>query len=160
MGRPSKSLHEKIRSGTLNHRDLSKLEDPNAGFVGGVDAFNEPPEGLSEVGREEWYRIVNSLKESGRLLKIDYGLLNLACIMYETAARMYAKCLNSGFTQTVYFSDGRVRGEQPSAHYQIFVDAYEKYRSAAMQFGVTPAGRYKISIPNTQEKDDDIAITI
>lgn len=101
------------------------------------------PEGLNEWGRQEWDRIVGLLKHTEVITTLDTSALYSLC--NEWGKYMEAEMLLK--------KNGRVvksPNNFPMVHpYDtISGQSFKRYKEMAVQFGLTPASRTRISIPD------------
>ena len=113
-----------------------------------------PPEWLNDVARSEWDRLAPELITIGLLTLVDQGGFAVYCQAYAELIEAEDALLKGGRTQTT--KDGYSR---KSPWLSIRDEAWKKMNQAAQQFGLTPASRSRIEIPEaTQPNDKSIYI--
>ena len=78
-----------------------------------------PPQNLSDIARDEWFRVVQLLESAGLLKATDYGIMISYCRLFELI----------------------VNGEADNK-----VTIHTQFRMVANELGLTPVSRSKINI--------------
>lgn len=153
-GPPRKPTHLKLITGNPGRRPLNKKEPKPEPGIPAV------PVHLSDEAKVEWGRVANVLNDIGLLTKIDRAALAAYCQAYadwveaEEQLRRYGKVVKSPTKTTTRKSKGdevtETTGGFPmqSPFLPIRNRALEIMHKFAVEFGMTPAARGKISVDN------------
>ena len=114
----------------------------------------DPPEWLSEIGKQEFVKVTEQLFNLQMLHHIDIRLIeayaNEMSLYIETEQLLRKKGRIQAFTN----ADGTLKHAQAVPHQKIAKDALSAAMKIATQFGLTPTARTSISSPqvnnNTQ----------
>jgi P27 family predicted phage terminase small subunit len=152
MGKGRKKLPTKIKEmqGTL---DVSRAVINEMQ----IDKCNEipiAPEWLSEIGKEEWYKVTNQLFNLQMLHQIDLQLIAAYCNEMSLYIETEIKLRDKGRIQVFKNTDGSIKHAQAVPFQKIAKDALDRAIKLATQFGFTPVARASINAPkitnNTQ----------
>jgi P27 family predicted phage terminase small subunit len=108
-----------------------------------------PPEWLNDVARSEWDRLSPELISIGLLTLVDQGGFAVYCQAYSELIEAEGQLLEGGRTQIT--KDGYSR---KSPWLSIRDEAWKKMNQAAQQYGLTPASRSRIEIPEAIKPND------
>jgi len=146
MAKGRKKLPTKIKQmqGTL---------DPSRAVINEmkVDMCQEipiAPGWLSEIGKEEWYKVTNQLFNLQMLYQIDLQLVAAYCNEISLYIETEIKLRDKGRVQVFKNSDGSIKHAQAVPFQKIAKDALDRAMKLATQFGFTPVARASISAPN------------
>jgi P27 family predicted phage terminase small subunit len=99
------------------------------------------PDGLNKYGADEWDRVITILKESGVVSKLDTSALFALCNEWGKYMEAEEKLRTMG---RVFKAPGS--GYPMMNPYEtISGHSYKRYKEMAVQFGMTPASRSKVS---------------
>ena len=152
MGKGRKKLPTKIKKmqGTL---DVSRATN-NEMQVDVCQELPAAPQWLSEIGKEEWYKVTNQLFNLQMLHQIDLQLIAAYCNEMSLYIETEIMLREKGRIQIFKNSDGTLKHAQAVPYQKIAKDALDKAMKLATQFGLTPVARASISAPkitnNTQ----------
>ena len=152
MGKGRKKLPTKIKKmqGTL---DVSRATN-NEMQVDVCQELPAAPQWLSEIGKEEWYKVTNQLFNLQMLHQIDLKLIAAYCNEMSLYIETEIMLREKGRIQIFKNSDGTLKHAQAVPYQKIAKDALDKAMKLATQFGLTPVARASISAPkitnNTQ----------
>ena len=152
MGKGRKKLPTKIKKmqGTL---DVSRATN-NEMQVDVCQELPAAPQWLSEIGKEEWYKVPNQLFNLQMLHQIDLQLIAAYCNEMSLYIETEIMLREKGRIQIFKNSDGTLKHAQAVPYQKIAKDALDKAMKLATQFGLTPVARASISAPkitnNTQ----------
>lgn len=107
------------------------------------------PTGLSKAAKAEWRRVARPLFELGLLTELDRHTLAMYCetwARYLQAEKVLAK---EGLTLTT--PSGLVK-QRPE--YYVMRDALQELRAFIQLFGLSPAARMRMELPEPQEPDE------
>lgn len=114
----------------------------------------EPPELLSEIGVQEWYKITTQLFNLKMLHNIDLRLIEAYCNEISLYIETEKLLREKGRIQVFKNSDGTLKHAQAVPYQKIAKDALNAALKLATQFGLTPVARASINAPtinnNTQ----------
>jgi P27 family predicted phage terminase small subunit len=138
-GPPKTPTNLKLIRGTYR-RDRAAANEPEPEV-----AIPEPPDSLSPEAREEWDRISEELAMLGLLTRIDRVALAIYCEMWADFTEASLKIREHG--KVIRTKSGNVV-ENP--YYSIRKRSAEILRGYLTEFGMTPASRCRISVPEPQ----------
>lgn len=144
MARGRKTLPTKVKEirGTLEKTrvlDDEMLPEP-------VSGVPYPPQWLSDIGKQEWVRVTETLFAMRMVSGLDLGMLAMYCNEMSVYIEMEQELRSRSRVYAVKDSDGNVKQIQTVAHQRIADRALEKALKIAVEFGFTPAARTKISM--------------
>ena len=152
MGKGRKKLPTKIKEmqGTL---DVSRAIN-NEMQVDVCQELPAAPQWLSEIGKEEWYKVTNQLFNLQMLHQIDLQLIAAYCNEMSLYIETETLLREKGRIQIFKNTDGTLKHAQAVPYQKIAKDALDKALKLAVQFGLTPVARASINAPkitnNTQ----------
>lgn len=133
-GRPPKDKTERI--------DKRPQRDTNPFSIVPTDEQFEPPDWLGDIGRDEFRRITDLLRENKILVAIDTTAIAMLCkdfeVFVELEQEMAREGINSRFDST---PNGMIINSAKANEAHRKEDAYFK---KCLYFGITPAARQKI----------------
>ena len=101
-----------------------------------------------KIAYTEWNRIVPELYKLGLLTKIDQATLELYCSQYSVYRQSYQVLKDEGLITT------NIRhGDKAHPAAQIAREAAKIIKAIAVEFGLTPSSRGRISVPKESEDD-------
>lgn len=106
-----------------------------------------PPDWLNDVGREEFERVVETLKEAQILTKVDTSMLAAYCQTYSQYRELNRNLLIQGYIM----ENGR---ENPLC--KVLARVLTQMTRLAQQFGLSPRGRSLIKPNSKGEINDDL----
>lgn len=119
-----------------------------------VKDLPEPPDWLSEIGKQEWNKVTQQLFNLKMLHQIDLRLIEAYCNEMSLYIETEQLLRNKGRIQAFKNTDGTLKHTQAVPHQKIAKDALAAALKIATQFGLTPTARASISAPqvnnNTQ----------
>jgi P27 family predicted phage terminase small subunit len=152
----------KLVTGNAGKRALNRNEPKPESIVPPV-----PPH-LSDEAKVEWGRVANELYELGLLTRIDRASLAGYCQAYadwveaEDQIRRYGKVVKSPSKKTVRHGRDGSKIEETSGGYPIqspFLairnKALELMHKFAIEFGMTPSSRSRVSANGEKDKARD-----
>ena len=139
-GRPPIPTTLKLITGQ-GRRPLPKAE-PKPACV--IPTF---PKALQGEARREWYRVSRELHMLGLLTKVDRGALVAYCLAW---ARLLAA--EEALAAEGPVVDGRQEGKVKNPWVTIQVQAADMIRKFSVEFGLTPASRCRLKVPETKRK--------
>ena len=112
-----------------------------------------------------WRKIVPYLESTGRVQRIDAGMVEQYCTQYEIYREAYADVLENGI-QTKIFSSlqnsaGEIIGKDFTGYRKnpavgVMNDASKQLNSIGIQLGLTPKGRQDLMQIASQKKEKSI----
>ena len=144
-GRPSKPTILKILNG-IERKDRINQNEPKPELV-----LIPCPEYIRNdtIAYNEWNRIVPELYKLGLLTNIDRATLELYCTQYSIYRRSYETINEEGLVTTNISN-----GDKAHPSTQIAREAAKIIKAIAVEFGLTPSSRSRISLP--KESDEDL----
>ena len=114
-----------------------------------VEQLPEPPDLLSEIGKEEWHKVTQQLYNLEMLYKIDLRLIEAYCNEMSLYIETEMMLREKGRIQVFKNADGTIKHTQAVPYQKIAKDALSSALKLATQFGLTPVARASISTPVT-----------
>lgn len=154
-GRKKKPTKQKIIQGTFR-KDRAPKHEPDPTPVSEVP---KPPSTLNNAGKKLWKSLAQELVDKGLLTVVDIPALEVCCYNYG----MYVD-LSKSIRRMVDREDG-TRKRQTIAEYlngknsQITPELtamfklFNIFKSYLIEFGLTPAARAKIDLPEPKPKE-------
>jgi len=152
MGKGRKKLPTKVKKmqGTF---DVSR-ENINEMQVDICNELPSAPEWLSDIGKDEWYKVTNQLFNLQMLYNIDLQLVAAYCNEMSLYIETEILLRDKGRVQIFKNADGTLKHTQAVPYQKIAKDALDKALKIAVHFGLTPVARASINAPkitnNTQ----------
>lgn len=135
MGRPRKPTARKKLEGTYRKDRAVKAE------LTLPPGIPQAPTWLDAEARAEWDRVTPTLHETGVLSKLDGGRLADYCAAHSLAI----------VATKIYQAEGTVvdspQGQKPHPAVTIAGAARSQAQRLASEFGLTPSGRSRVSVP-------------
>tara|TARA_R110000751_G_scaffold240843_3_gene341433 strand:- start:6214 stop:6687 length:474 start_codon:yes stop_codon:yes gene_type:complete len=150
-GRKKIPTKEKELRGTLKPERII----PNEMTVSLVSSLPEPPEWLTEIGKEEYTKVCSELLNKQMLHQIDMRLIEAYCNAMALHIETEIMLREKGRIQVYRDDKGNVKHTQ-SIPYQAIADkALDKALKIAVQFGLTPSARSSISQPKLIQNNNE-----
>ena len=147
MGKGRKKLPSKLKQIQGTERNCRVIENEMQ-----VDVLSEMPTApswLSEIGKEEWYKVTNQLFNLQMLHQIDLQLIAAYCNEMSLYIETETMLRNKGRIQAFRNPDGTLKHAQAVPYQKIAKDALNSALKLATQFGLTPVARASIAAPVT-----------
>ncbi len=141
MGRPPKPNALKKLAGNPGKRKLPRNPEPKK-------YLPQCPRHLSPVAKVEWHRVVKELYDLGLLTRIDSTALAAYCQSYSDWVEATKKLKDGNYT--IISPKGY---EMQSPWVAIGNKALEKMAKFMSEFGMTPASRGRIRMPDKEVED-------
>ena len=126
-----------------------------------------PPHYLGTLAKVCWRKIVPFLESTGRVERIDVGLVEQYCANYEIYRNAYQDIQENGIQAKIYTSlqdsTGAVIGKdfvgfRKNPAVATMKDALNQLNSVGVQLGLSPKGRQELmQIASHKKKDDTIS---
>tara|TARA_R100001463_G_C3444775_1_gene212980 strand:- start:51 stop:527 length:477 start_codon:yes stop_codon:yes gene_type:complete len=120
-----------------------------------VAAIPQPPEWLSEIGKNEWKKVCVELFNKQMLHQIDLRLLEA----YANAISLHIETeiflRENGRIQEFKNPDGTLKHTQALPQQKIANDALDRALKIATQFGFTPSARSSINQPTLIQNNNE-----
>lgn len=146
-GRRPKPTALRELNGNAGHRPANKAEPkPHLGAA-------EPPEWLPESGRRFWHELEPMLLSMRVLTEADRPALVALAAVYAIWRRAFDVIWEEGTSYEAVTEHGTMMRRRPEATDEA--DAWRRFRSMLIEFGLTPAARSRVSASAGGEKDDD-----
>ena len=115
------------------------------------------PEWLLDDAKDEWARISGKLHEIGLLTQVDRIALAAYCQSYAKWKLAEEVIKNDGMVYPILDEDGNVKYYQQKPEVGIANQCLKQIRGFCAEFGLTPAARARIELPNEKDSGDDFA---
>lgn len=149
-GPPPRPTKLKLLDGNPGHQKLNKHE-PQPGGVATC------PTWLDLEAKREWRRISKELRRLGLLTSVDRAALAAYCDCYATWRLNRQVLSEEGFTTTIETKGGGLYSQQ-RPEVAIVQKSLQLMKSYLVEFGLTPAARARISMPDKLEDDLDVLL--
>jgi P27 family predicted phage terminase small subunit len=106
-----------------------------------------PPDHLGEIGKQEWTIIVSNYVQLGMLSGLDSGMISAYCSQIELYIESMAEVKKTGklvMARNV---------SAPNPLLKIANDALDRALKLAVELGLTPSARTKISVSQINAKE-------
>lgn len=156
-GRPRKPRQIKIIHHTFR-KDRNPGREPEPPPVAAVP---KPPLGLNRWARQEWKRLAPDLVEQALLTSLDLTTLEIACRLYGLSREAEEAIYHPRDPQTgrrgrrtlqQYLAG---RNSQTTPELATARSAWSLYRSYLVEFGLSPASRNRIHLPESKGAGED-----
>ena len=147
MGKGRKKKPSKIKE--MQGTDVPCRTIENEMQVDLVSQIPEAPNLLSEIGKQEWYKITQQLYNLEMLYKIDLRLIEAYCNEMSLYIETEMMLREKGRIQVFKNADGTIKHTQAVPYQKIAKDALASALKLATQFGLTPVARASIAAPTT-----------
>ena len=145
MGKGRKKLPSKIKELRGTTRQDRTME--NEMTVAVVEFIPDPPDWLSEIGRQEWQKVCVELHGKQMLHQIDLRILEAYCNSISLHIETEMMLREKGRIQVFKDEEGNVKHAQAVPYQKIANDALDRAMKIATQFGFTPSSRSGIAAP-------------
>jgi len=146
-GPPRKPTKLRVLEGNPSKRPLPRNEpDPDP-------AMPECPDWLMDDAKEEWERVAPELNRLGLLTKVDRTALAGYCQSYAKWKQADEWIKENGTVYAIRGSDGGVKYLQQAPQVSIANQCLKQIRAFCAEFGLTPAARARMELPNEREDD-------
>lgn len=144
-GPPPKPTALKLLGGNPGKRAINKAEPkPNRGLP-------TTPSFLDTIGKEIWAEVSTRLDEMQVLTVADGVALALLCDAYAEWLLARADVKKNGMTYKSKTTNGTIRRPNPTV--AIRADAWRRVERMVDRFGLTPAARSGLEVPDQPAKD-------
>lgn len=126
-----------------------------------------PPHYLGTLASACWRKIVPFLESTGRVERIDVGLVEQYCANYEIYRNAYQDIQDNGIQAKIFTSlqdsSGKIVGKdfvgfRKNPAVATMKDALNQLNSVGVQLGLSPKGRQELmQIASHKKKDDTIS---
>ena len=147
-GRPRKPTQLKVIQGTFRKHRAPKNEPKPPP----VDRVPAPPRHLSLEAKKLWKKLAKKLKEQGLLTVLDLASLEVCCFNWGLYQELRKAILRRCKSFSAYLKN---RNSQTALEYTAMKNAFLMYKSFATEFGLSPAARARIDLPEPKSKASD-----
>lgn len=141
-GRKPKPKALKILYGNPGKRPL--LDEPEPPLE-----IPEAPDHLDEIARKEWARITELLNQLGLIAQLDMAGVAAYCVCYSRWVDAERRVAKHGII--VLSPDKKFPMKSP--YLTVAESAMESMRKLLAEFGLTPASRSRIHLPQREDPD-------
>lgn len=117
----------------------------------------EPPESLNEWGVQLWNQVTADYCKIGLITSVDLASLTAVCIEWGRycEANDIIQAQGLQIEEPVYSQKGELVGTRTVTNTMVKVasDSFKNYTRMCIEFGLTPASRVKISVPEKVSND-------
>jgi P27 family predicted phage terminase small subunit len=149
-GRRPTPSHLKLVKGNPGKRAVNKREPKPKREI------PSPPACLGPVALVAWGKFAGIVDRMGVLTEADSAALERLCQTYAEVERYRELVLDDGPTYQSTTKDGNVLIKANPA-VAMLADADRRFKSYLVEFGLTPAARGKVKVPDGEEQDDHAA---
>ena len=112
-----------------------------------------PPEYFSGYSLKKWEELAPIFAEKNMLGPADLSAFELLCLHYGDAMALYQAMINEGGSIAGYLAG---KNSQTMGEYLAYHKAITAYHKMLTEFGLTPASKKKVVIPETIEENDPL----
>jgi P27 family predicted phage terminase small subunit len=157
MPNPRKPRKTKIIHGTFR-KDRNPKHEPEPTEVSSIP---KPPSHLNRYAKKLWKSLAAELVDKGLLTVIDLAALEVCCAAYGEYRAAYDACYRPRDPET-----GRIRKREMSEYmaggnsqtlpeHTTIYKAWNVFKAYLAEFGMAPASRNKIDLPEPKEPEED-----
>jgi len=157
-GQNRKPRKSKIIHGTFR-KDRNPKREPEPEVVSNIP---RPPSNLPLQGKKLWKSLAAELVDKGLLTVVDLGALEVCCFNYGLY-KEFDKSIRTWTTDPVtgkrrkrtYAEYLAGRNSQTIPELTAMQKAFQLYKSYLVEFGLTPASRNRIELPEPKKDEED-----
>jgi len=155
-GRPKKPTNLKLIQGT-HRKDRVPEHEPEPEKVSEVP---RPPSYLSKHAKKLWKTLAEELVEKGILTVVDLPALEVCCEAYgqyraaQEAVFRPVDPKTGKRTKRTLSEYMKGRNSQTMPEYSSMTKAFYYFKAYLIEFGLTPASRGRIDLPDSGEEED------
>ena len=112
-----------------------------------------PPEYFCGYSLKKWKELAPIFAEKNMLGPADLSAFELLCLHYGDAMALYQAMINEGGSIAGYLEG---KNSQTMGEYLAYHKAITAYHKMLTEFGLTPASKKKVVIPETIEENDPL----
>jgi P27 family predicted phage terminase small subunit len=112
-----------------------------------------PPEHLGEIAQAEWINIVSNYAKLNMLSSLDASMIASYCTLIEQYIEANTELKAQSKIVQVFNADGSVKGTTANPLIKIANEALDRALKIAVELGLTPASRTKISVSIINKPD-------
>lgn len=159
-GRPRMPKELKIIHGTFR-KDRNPEEQPEPTKINEIP---KPPKGLNRHAKRLWKDLSEELVDAGILTTVDLPALEICCVnygLYKDAHEAVYSYMDTNpktgrmkrFKRSLadYM---RGKNSQTIPEYTAMTKAFENFKAYLIEFGLTPASRNRLQIPERPYEED------
>lgn len=113
----------------------------------------KPPKYFNGYSKEKWEELVPVFIEKNMLSQADLSAFELLCRHYGDAMDLYEAMVDKYGSLANYFVD---RNSQTMGEYLAYHKAISSYTKMLIEFGLTPASKKKVPIPEIIIEEDTL----
>ena len=126
---------------------------PKAGRSHKANIIPKPPKYFNGYSKEKWEELVPVFIEKNMLSQADLSAFELLCRHYGDAMDLYEAMVDKYGSLANYFVD---RNSQTMGEYLAYHKAISSYTKMLIEFGLTPAAKKKVPIPEIITEEDTL----
>lgn len=120
-----------------------------------------PPHYLGTLASACWRKIVPFLESTGRVERIDVGLVEQYCANYEMYRNAYQDIQENGIQAKIFTSlqdsSGKIVGFRKNPAVATMKDALSQLNSVGVQLGLSPKSRQELMQIASRKKEKSVA---
>ena len=113
-----------------------------------------PPEYFVGYSLKKWNELAPIFAEKNMLNEADLSAFELLCLHYGDAMNLYEAMINEGGSIAGYLAG---KNSQTMGEYLAYHKAITAYTKMLTEFGLTPASKKKVPVPEVVEDDDPLS---
>ena len=113
----------------------------------------KPPKYFNGYSKEKWEELAPVFIEKNMLSQADLSAFELLCRHYGDAMDLYEAMVDKYGSLANYFVD---RNSQTMGEYLAYHKAISSYTKMLIEFGLTPAAKKKVPIPEIITEEDTL----
>jgi len=149
-GRPRKPTRSKIIQGTFR-RDRAAKREPAPKLVAEVPKV---PKGLPKIAGAMWRELAPELVEKRLLTVVDLRAFEVVCVTYAIYRQAYQAVTGRGRRTIAEYLRGQ--NSQTIPEFNAMMRSFSVMKAYMTEFGLTPASRGKLDIPEPKDAQDEM----
>ena len=158
MPNPKKPTKTKVIQGTFrSDRALKNEPEPKM-----VEKLPNPPPVMPKEGKKIWKKLGQELLEKGLLTVVDIPAFEMCCFNYGLYRELADEVCRKETDPVTGKPRRRTLAEymtgknsQTMPEYTSMIKAFNTYKSFLAEFGLSPASRSRIDLPEVADEGDD-----
>ncbi|WP_242004071.1 P27 family phage terminase small subunit [Brachyspira aalborgi] len=122
-------------------------------YSGQLPIIPKPPKYFNGYSKEKWEELAPVFIEKNMLSQADLSAFELLCRHYGDAMDLYEAMVDKYGSLANYFVD---RNSQTMGEYLAYHKAISSYTKMLIEFGLTPAAKKKVPIPEIITEEDTL----
>ncbi|MED4586662.1 phage terminase small subunit P27 family [Brevibacillus choshinensis] len=157
MGRKAMPVDVIVAQGKTNltKAQIAARREAEAALKGNSDNI-VCPDWLDDVGKRAWEELSRELIAIGLLTNVDSKALEMAAHYYSQFVKSARTVIDEG--QVIMYTNAGGKSNK-TAHPAVAISntSMQQYLKMCGEFGLTPAARARLAMPQVEEKKDEFA---